>query len=497
MILGYKVCGPKLGTTESRIEIQHMEKSSKLYVGVDVGGTKIQASLITASGSVIANNRQDTPRDSPIEPILDAIEGCVAELLQTRDMEFADLATIGIAVPGVVEQDTGNVVVTPNMNLSGVELGQIMGARFKVPVAIGNDCNLGTLGECWLGSGRMAKSCVGIFVGTGIGAGIVIDNQVFSGAGQAAGEIGHIVSRFPGVDWRTTLGAQERAGKTKLPPIPVLPRCGCGNYGCFETFASRTAMERFIREAVADGSRSHIVELCGGNLDVIKSGAIAKALKMNDKVVTSIVRYAAQVIGYACLTVRHFFDPEVIVLGGGVIEACHKFMMPVIDEVIASDQLHAAAGHRRILVSSLGDNAVVLGAVALARSMSGANPLRSNHQVLPKYPKLKLQDDGVVNVNLIPFSDDFFLLADGNVQLREKWPRKHPDGFRLADLKTATEGGTDLLILATPQAGSVPLSGKCRDFLLRRGIDHRILPLGEAVHAYNATMVRRSAVFHF
>ena len=481
--------------------MQHSEKNGKFYVGVDIGGTKIQASLITASGSVIANNRRDTPRDCPTETTLDAVENCVVELLQAQNMELADLATIGIAVPGVVEQETGRVVVTPNMNLSGVELGQVMGARFKVPVAIGNDCNLGTLGECWLGSGRAAKSCVGIFVGTGIGAGVVIDNHVFSGAGQAAGEIGHIVSQVPCDDWRTVLGTKKRTKglpeRPILPPGPMFPRCGCGNYGCLETFASRTAMERSIREAVADGVRSRIVELCGGNLDVIKSGNIAKTLKMNDKVVTAIVRYAAQVIGYACLTVRHFFDPEVIVLGGGVIEACHKFMMPIIDEVIASDQLPAAPGNRRVLLSSLGDNAVVLGAVALARSMSGANPLRSGHRVLPKYPKLKLQSDGVVNVNLIPFSNDFYLLPDGSVRQRQKLPKKHPDGFRLADLKIATEGGTDFIVFATPQAAEAKLPGKCHDFLFRRGVDYRILPIDEAVLAYNSAAVRRSAVFHF
>ena len=481
--------------------MQHSEKKSTLYVGVDVGGTKIQASLITATGSVVANHRRDTPRDCPAEVTLDAIESCVAELLQAQDMELADISTIGIAVPGVVEQETGLVVVTPNMNLSGIELGQVMGGRFRVPVAIGNDCNLGTLGECWLGSGRMAKSCVGIFVGTGIGAGLVVDNHVFSGAGQAAGEIGHIVSRFPGEDWRTVLGAKKRTkGIPETPkplPGPALPRCGCGNYGCFETFASRTAIERFIREAVANGAESHIVELSGGHLDVVKSGTIAKALKMNDKVVTAIVRYAAQVIGYACLTVRHFFDPEVIVLGGGVIEACQKYMMPVIDEVIANDQLPAAPGNRRILVSSLGDNAVVLGAVALARSMSGANPLRGRHRVLPRYPTLKLQRDGAVNVNLIPFSNDFYLLPDGGVQQRPKQPKKQPDGFRLADLKTVMEGGTDFVVFATPKADEVQLPGKCHDFLFRRGIDYQILPLDKAVQVYNSVTARRSAVFHF
>lgn len=475
----------------------------KLYVGVDVGGTKIQASLITETGTVLANNRRVTPRDCSSEVTLEVLEEAVLELLATQEKTMDDITAAGIAVPGVVQQDTGFVVVTPNMNLSGVELGRLMKERLQVPVAIGNDCNLGTLGECWLGSGRNASSCVGIFVGTGIGAGIVVDNRVFSGASQAAGEIGHIVSQIPCEDWRSVLEAGKKANKKDAKPKdpvkepPPLVRCGCGNYGCFETFASRTAMERFIREAIESGAKSIISELNGGSLDVIKSGSLAKALKQEDKVVTAVVRYAAQVIGYACLTVRHLLDPEVIVLGGGVMEACHKFMMPIIDAVVANDQLPSAPCNRRVLVSSLGDDAVALGAVALARSLKGQNPLRRSRRIAPKYPTIRMMTDGVIHIADVPYSNDFYLLSNGTIRPRMKQPKRNVDGFRLKDLEIAAQGGVDLIILATQGAGEIALSGKCHDYLFRRGIDYRILPLDEAVNTYNSLAVRRSAVFHF
>ncbi|MDR1962266.1 MAG: ROK family protein, partial [Planctomycetaceae bacterium] len=408
----------------------------KYYVGVDVGGTKIQASLITESGSVLANYRCETPRDTSaggsgcggsVEITLNTIEDSIRLLLQEQNQALKEIAGIGIAVPGIVQQETGLVVVTPNMNLSGVELGQIMKDRLEVPVVIGNDCNLGTLGECWLGSGRNSSSCVGIFVGTGIGAGIVMENRVLSGAGQAAGEIGHIISQLPFENWHSSIAAVKHKRRTKHPQegSSELPRCGCGNYGCFETFASRTAMERFIREAVEHGAKSVITELNGGTLNIIKSGAIAKALKANDKVVTEIVRYAAQVIGYACLTVRHLIDPEVIVLGGGVIEACQKMMMPIIDAVVANDQLPSASGKRRILVSSLGDNAVALGAVALARSMNGSNPLKRTHRIIPKYPVLHFMAENVIRIADESYTEDFFILSDGTIQSRLKLPKKN------------------------------------------------------------------------
>jgi glucokinase len=484
----------------------HSQKNH--YVGVDVGGTKIQASLITELGSVLANYRGETPRngsahggsvDSSIEITLNAIEESIRILLHEQNQTLDEIAGIGIAVPGVVQQETGLVVVTPNMNLSGVELGQIMKQRLGVPVAIGNDCNLGTLGECWLGSGRNTSSCVGIFVGTGIGAGIVFDNRVFNGAGQAAGEIGHIISQIPCESWRNHIAVTKQKQRTKSSKnnLPDLPRCGCGNYGCFETFASRTAMERFIREAIGHGAKSVITELNGGTLDIIKSGAIAKALKVNDKVVTPIVRYAAQVIGYACLTIRHLIDPEVIVLGGGVIEACQKFMMPIIDAVVANDQLPSAPGKRRILVSSLGDNAVVLGAVALVRSINGSNPLRKTHRVIPKYPQLHFMAENVIHIADEPYTKDFFILSDGTIQPRLKLPKKNIHGFRLKDIQMATSGGVDLIIFGSPSAGEIVLSEKCHDYLSRRGIDYRILPLDEAVHLYNTLAVRRSAVWHF
>jgi len=302
----------------------------KHYIGIDVGGTKIQTSLVTEAGDVLTSLRRETPRQCKAEVTLQALEEAIEALLQEQNLQPADLAGIGVAVPGVVQQEIGFVVETPNMNLSGVDLGSHLKSRFDLPIAVGNDCNLGTLGECWLGSGRNAASCVGIFVGTGIGAGIVLNDTVLSGAGQAAGEIGHIVVQTPCEDWRLQLHRKQKKFRDVFVP-PHLPQCGCGNYGCLESLASRTAIERFIREAVNHGEKTVIKELCGGSLEVIKSGALAKALKAKDRVVMAIMHYVSQIIGHACLTVRHLLDPEVIVIGGGVMEACQNFMMPIID----------------------------------------------------------------------------------------------------------------------------------------------------------------------
>ena len=477
--------------------IANISMQQKHYIGIDVGGTKIQTSLVSDAGNVLANHRQETPRKCAADVTLQTIETAVKNLLQEQKLQPSELAGIGIAIPGVVQQETGFIVGTPNMNLAGIDLGSYMKSRFDLPIAIGNDCNLGTLGECWLGSGRNAASCVGIFVGTGIGAGIVMNNTVLSGAGLSAGEIGHIVVQTPCEDWRHRLHRkQEKNVKTFTPKH--LPQCGCGNYGCFESLASRTAIERFIREALHHGEKSVLEKLNGGSLEVIKSGSLAKALKANDKVVTAIIHYVSQVIGCACLTVRHLLDPEVIVLGGGVMEACQKFMMPVIEAVVINDRLLAASSQRRILLSALGDDAVVLGAVALVRSMNGSNPLqKKTRRTIPHYPTLRLMAKNVIHIADKPYSKDFFILSDGSIVPREKLPKKDEDGFRLKDIEKAAQGGADLLILISPKAGELTLSGKCHDYLYRRNIDYRILPLEEGIKLYNSATVRRAAVIHF
>ncbi|MDR0392576.1 MAG: ROK family protein [Planctomycetaceae bacterium] len=489
-----------------------------LYIGVDVGGTKIQASLITDTGTVLVSNRRNTPRNCSPELTLDVIEESILELLMLNNQSLDQLSGVGVAVPGVVCPESGYVVVTPNMNLSGIELGRVMRERLGgVRVEVGNDCNLGTLGECWLGSGRLANTAVGIFVGTGIGAGLVRDRRLISGAGQAAGEIGHIVLQLPCESWHTqlrlkkngrkrvrqtnltkqTINAKKIKSARKSAKIPFgLVQCGCGNYGCFESIASRSAIERYIREAIACGAKSSIVDYNGNKLDVIKSGSIAKALKSGDEVVTVIVNYVSTVIGYACLTVRHLLDPDVIMLGGGVIEACQKYMMPVIESVTASDRLQSATCTRRILVSSLGDSAVVLGAVALVRS-TDSSTFDQVCESIPKYPHLLMLADEVIHIDDVAYTSDILILPDGTIHARSKVPKKDPNGFRFKDIEMAVQGGTDLLILATPTAEKLILSEKCRDYLYRRGIDYRIVQLREAVQMYNNFNGRRSAILHF
>ncbi len=322
-----------------------MAKNGKTepYVGVDVGGTKIMAALIEPSGKVVARSRLATPREGSAEHTVAVIEQAIDDVLAAKKIKAKHVAAIGLAIPGVVDSGAGRVVLTPNMNLSGVQVVAPLKKRFGARVVLGNDVSLGTLGEQWLGAAKTADSAAGIFWGTGIGGGLIQDGRLVRGSREAAGEVGHIVMQVGG------------------------PLCGCGNHGCLEALAGRTAIERDIREEIAAGHETVMTDLLKPGKSVIKSKMLRRALAASDEVVTRIMTKAAETIGHACVSVRHLLDPDLIVMGGGVIEACGDFAMPIIRRIVSTDAMADREDLVRVVESKLGDDAVVLGAVALAR----------------------------------------------------------------------------------------------------------------------------------
>lgn len=314
-----------------------------LFVGVDVGGTKVAAALVDSRGEILARDKAATPRGAKAKQILKVICGLVEGVVASKGLKLKRLGGVGLGAPGIVSPDGREVVFAPNIDLSGYPLADKLEDRLGVDVVMGNDVNLGVLGERWLGAAKDASDLVGIFPGTGVGGGVVVNGRLLWGAHGAGAELGHLIVEPDG------------------------PRCGCGNRGCLEALASRSAIERDIRAAVKAGERSVITELAG-DLAVIKSKALAKALKKKDPVVTRVVGKAAERLGQACVSLRHVFDPELFVLGGGVIEACGDHILPVVQKALDKDPFFKRVGRCKAVPSMLADDAVLLGAVALARS---------------------------------------------------------------------------------------------------------------------------------
>lgn len=311
----------------------------KRYIGIDIGGTKIAAGLVDARGGILLRKKISSSGKSGREVVKD-LSSLISKLLHKGGARAAQVEAVGIAVPGLVDTVSGRIITTPNMGLSGIDLAAELKKRHPLRILVGNDVNLGLLGEQWLGAGRGARDLIGLFPGTGLGGAAIIDGRLLTGSNGAAAEFGHMI-----VD-------------------PDGPQCTCGNKGCLEAFVGRWAIQRDIRAALKKGKKSLILKLTDGDLSVIKSKALAKALRKKDKVVTAVMKKMSAVLGTGCVSLRHIFDPEVIILGGGVIEACERFILPVVRKAVKSDPFFKPFKKCRVVSASLGDDAVMLGAVA-------------------------------------------------------------------------------------------------------------------------------------
>jgi glucokinase len=448
----------------------------RLYIGMDIGGTNIQASLVQESGVIVGSARVATPRDDSVESVVAAMESAVEKVINKHGLSGRDLRAMGIAVPGVVDPDSGYVAATPNLCLSGVSLGPLLEERFRIPITLGNDGNLGALGETWLGSARKAKSVLWICVGTGIGSGLVLRGKLWRGFRESAGEIGHTIMQIGG------------------------PQCGCGNSGCLEALASRSAIERDLRAAIAAGRKSAITELAGGDLSVIRSGILRKALAAGDELVAEVLQQAAETLGYACINLRHVVDPEVIVLGGGVIEACGDFIVPIVESVVEQDRLAGARPGRKILLSALGDDAVVLGAVAAARTFARRNPFKKRYRAIPAYSQIAVCGDGQLTVGGKNYKCDIHISVNGKTKNRHETAAAEAPGYPhlvgARELEIVCRGGPAVLYIGAGDNGHVELSDEGRAYLERRSIKCKILDNSKAVKSYNNSNRRRAALIH-
>lgn len=315
---------------------------NKYYVGVDVGGTKIVAGLVTAGGKILTREKTPTPKNAPAKKIVQILQSVIENVVHAEGLRIKDISAIGIGVPGLVLPD-GIITRTPNMNLSGFNLARELKSKFKVKIAIGNDVNVGLLGEKWMGAARKTKNVVSLFVGTGLGAAAIVDDKLMLGAHGAACEIGHMTVCKDG------------------------HLCSCGNHGCLEAYVGRWAIERDIRQAIKAGQKTVITRMIDGEITSIKSKVLLKALAQRDPLITHVIKEASLMLGAAAISVRHIFDPDMIIFGGGVIEACGDFMLPVIRKTILTDKLFVGLKNCQVVTSELGDDAIILGGVGLAQ----------------------------------------------------------------------------------------------------------------------------------
>lgn len=318
-------------------------KSADLYVGVDLGGTKILAGVFTPQLKLLQTAKLSTKADRGFDSVLERIDRCVRDAVDEADMSLKQVRGVGIGAPGAVNPENGEVIFAPNLDWRDAPLKKELEKRLDLPVFVENDCNACTLGVHEVELKGKPRNLLGLFLGTGIGGGMILEGELYRGFNGTAGEIGHMVLQVGG------------------------PKCGCGNNGCFEALASRTAIFRDIQQRVKDGQKTILSEWLGGDLSELRSGDLRKAIRKGDKLVEKVIEDAAEFTGIAVANLINVFNPGVIVLGGGVIDALEDEMMAIIVETAMDSAMPGTTKGIEILASELGDNAGVTGGAVLAR----------------------------------------------------------------------------------------------------------------------------------
>lgn len=315
-------------------------------IGIDLGGTKILAGIVELeTGKVVAYAKKRTINPLKEQGLAERIIEAVEEALDEAKLEKGTkLRGIGIGAAGQVDRETNALAFAPNLGVQpNYPLGSLLEAHFKLPVVLGNDVEAATLGELHFGAGRGFQELVCIFVGTGIGGGLVQNGQMRRGATGTAGEIGHTVVQFEG-----------RA-------------CGCGGRGHLEAYASRTAITKTIAGELKRGRKSILTELLEeadlANLNtlVLRSKMIAKAVEADDELVKEVLREAAHVLSFGLASVINLYNPERIILGGGLLEAV-DFMFELLVRKAKLEALPLPASKVEIVRTGLGDFSGLVGA---------------------------------------------------------------------------------------------------------------------------------------
>ena len=319
-------------------------KRQRYIIGVDLGGTNIVAGAMPEDGSrEVAMRSEPTRADQGAEAVVDRIarmiDTVIAETIAETNAKREDFAGVGIGSPGPLDRELGIVIVTPNLGWRNFPLRDEVSKRVGLPASLDNDANCATLGEWWCGAAKGARHVIGITIGTGIGGGLILDGRLFHGASDVAGEIGH-----------ATIDSTGR-------------RCKCGNYGCLEAYASGPAIADRAREALEGGEPSILPKLVNNDLSKITAQLVYDAAKKDDDVARQVVRETANFLGAGVANLLNIFNPDVVVIAGGVTQAGAPLFEPLRAEV-RRRAFRPAVESCKIVPGTLRGSAGVVGAVA-------------------------------------------------------------------------------------------------------------------------------------
>ena len=313
------------------------------WVGFDLGGTKMLATVFDSKFKAVGRDRTKTKGHEGVDAGVARIIRTIHKALEDAGAKESELGGIGIGVPGPLDLDRGIILSTPNLGWANVHIKDVLEEAFACPTVIANDVDAGVYGEYRFGAGKNARTVVGVFPGTGIGGGCVYEGNILRGKTGSCMEIGHV------------------------QVAPEGPLCGCGRRGCLEAVASRLVIASRVAAAAYRGQAPHLLSETGTDVSKIRSGALQASIAAGDMVVEAIVREAARHIGRAVAGVVHLLAPDVVVLGGGLVEAMEELFVTEVRDAAKKRVLPSFANLFEVHAAALGDDAGVMGNAAWAQ----------------------------------------------------------------------------------------------------------------------------------
>lgn len=324
-----------------------MKASDKPVIAIDIGGTKYIVGVIDAKGQILSRIYRYTLSAEGLKRMTARLMSAIDDAVKQSKVKSAELGGIGVAYAGLVDIGKGLVTEAPNLpQWNNVHLRDMLSDKYGIPAFVLNDANAAALGEHRLGAGKGLSNMIFVTVSTGIGGGIIVNNELYNGTDGCAGEIGHMVLEVDG------------------------PRCNCGRRGCWEALASGSAIARMARERLDKGEESMLVEMASGDTGGVTAELVSKGAQKGDSLCLDVINQAARYLGIGLANLVNIFNPQMIVIGGGVSSVGERILKPA-RRYMKQYAFKLPAGKVRVVRAGLGADSGLLGAAVYTQLMIG------------------------------------------------------------------------------------------------------------------------------
>ncbi len=326
--------------------------SGSWIVGVDIGGTNLVVGIVPEEGGtpVGVRTRPTEPHRGGhfvVERIAKMVEAALADLEEQTGADRNSVLGVGIGSPGPLDRRSGTVIETPNLGWENFPLRTLIRRAVRLPAWLDNDANCAAYGEWWLGAGKGTQSLIAVTIGTGIGGGVVFNGELYHGVSDAAGEIGHMTIQING------------------------RKCACGNYGCLEAYASGPNIAARAIEGIESGAESILADLVDGDLGRITAATVYDGAAAGDRYANEVISETAKILGAGIANLINAFNPEAIVITGGVTRAGEHLFAP-LRAAVRQRAFRSAADACKILPGALPDLAGIVGAAGVFKAAAEA-----------------------------------------------------------------------------------------------------------------------------